>query len=111
MTLQTILEISVNLKSDQALNGKFAVDKVNKRIEDNAREPCSCSQMRTNYKLIFMDCNMPVMDGFQATQEIRKLLGDTIHIVALTAYNTEDFKKKCFEMGMDNFLTKPVNDI
>ena len=113
MTLQTILEISLKLKSDKALNGKLALDLIKKRIEENKREPCSCSRKRANYKLIFMDCNMPVMDGFQATQEIRNLLldkDDSIHIVALTAYTTEDFEKKCLNIGMDTFLTKPVSD-
>lgn len=112
MTLQTILEISLKLKSDKALNGKLALDLIKKRIEDNKREPCSCSRKRGNYKLIFMDCNMPVMDGLQATQEIRKLVDkdDSIHIVALTAYTTDDFEKKCLNIGMDTFLTKPVSD-
>ena len=59
-----------------------------------------------------MDCNMPIMDGFQATQEIRKLIigGQKIHIAALTAYASEAFEKRCLEAGMDTFLTKPVND-
>jgi len=58
-----------------------------------------------------MDCNMPVMDGFQATKEIRSLLGDEkIHIVALTAYTSEAFEKKCLNIGMDSFLTKPISD-
>ncbi len=67
MTLQTILESSLKIKSDKALNGKIAVDMVAKRILENENEPCRCSRKRVNYKLIFMDCNMPVMDGFQAT--------------------------------------------
>lgn len=52
------------MQSDKALNGKEAVDKVMKRAEQDDREPCLCSRKRTNYKLIFMDCNMPIMDGF-----------------------------------------------
>ncbi len=64
MTLQTMLEVSMKLKSDKALNGKIAVDLVTKRFEENERDPCTCSMKRFNYKLIFMDCNMPIMDGF-----------------------------------------------
>jgi CheY-like chemotaxis protein len=58
-----------------------------------------------------MDCNMPVMDGFQATHEIRKDFDSSqIHIAALTAYASEAFEKRCYEAGMDSFLTKPVRD-
>jgi CheY-like chemotaxis protein len=67
MTLQTILESSLKIKSDKALNGKIAVEMVAQRIKQNENDPCRCSRKRANYKLIFMDCNMPVMDGFQAT--------------------------------------------
>ena len=63
-----------------------------------------------------MDCNMPVMDGFQSTKLIRELEDtnktcafDRIKIVALTAYSNDAFAKKCYEAGMDNFITKPVN--
>ena len=58
-----------------------------------------------------MDCNMPVMDGFQATQEIRKEFDPSqIHIAALTAYASDAFENRCSNAGMDSFLTKPVSD-
>jgi CheY-like chemotaxis protein len=58
-----------------------------------------------------MDCNMPVIDGFQATQEIRKEFDPSqIHIAALTAYASDAFENRCFNAGMDSFLTKPVSD-
>jgi signal transduction histidine kinase len=65
------------------------------------------------YDLIFMDINMPIMDGFQATRLIRsfeeKNMGlPKIPILALTANVLEDFKVKCNEAGMDGFLTKPI---
>lgn len=69
----------------------------------------------SNYDLIFMDCQMPEMDGFQATREIRKL--DTkakkVIIIAMTASVLEIEKEKCLASGMDNFLGKPfsVNDL
>ena len=49
MTLQTIIECSLKMQSDKALNGKEAYEKVMKRAEQNEREPCSCSRKRTNY--------------------------------------------------------------
>lgn len=65
------------------------------------------------YDLIFMDINMPRMDGFQATKLIRSFERENgscqkIPILALTANVLEDFKRKGIEAGMDDFLTKPI---
>lgn len=69
------------------------------------------SQLQAQHEeiaLILMDCRMPVMDGLQATQAIRAQ-GDDIPIVALTANNTAEDRDACFAVGMDEFLTKPIN--
>lgn len=90
LTLQTIIECTLKLQTDKALNGKEAVEKVMRRADENQKNPCNCKRLRTNYKLIFMDCNMPIMDGFEATYEIRKKFSQkNIHIAALTAYASE----------------------
>lgn len=65
------------------------------------------------YDLIFMDINMPAMDGFQATRLIRSFEEENmdlpkVPILALTANVLDDFKVKCNEAGMDGFLTKPI---
>lgn len=65
------------------------------------------------YDLIFMDINMPKMDGFQASRLIRAFEKDNpsiqkIPILALTANVLDDFKLKCDQAGMDEFLTKPI---
>ena len=52
------------MKTDKALNGKEAIEKVMNRADEDLKNPCNCNRKRTNYKLIFMDCNMPIMDGF-----------------------------------------------
>ena len=52
---------------------------------------------------------MPIMDGFQATGEIRQQVNDSIQIVALTAYTNDSFRKKCLQAGMNDFLTKPID--
>ena len=104
------------VKADKAMNGQEAVEMVKQRIEENMRSSCICNQEtpRLPYRVIFMDCNMPVMDGFQATIEIRKMLS-TINIdkkacliAAVTAYTTDNFKQKCFDSGMNLYFTKPV---
>ncbi|CDW83581.1 multi-sensor hybrid histidine kinase [Stylonychia lemnae] len=114
ITLQTILEMNFKQKVEKATNGKEGVDKVMERIELDRQEPCHCDKNNHNFKIIFMDCNMPIMDGFQATQEIRQFekqnnIVQTSYIVALTAYSTDMFSQKCKESGMDNFMTKPIS--
>jgi CheY-like chemotaxis protein len=77
---------------DEAENGKEAVAKAAER----------------HYSVIFMDCEMPVMDGFQATREIRKR-GDSTPIVAVTAYVSDDARKRCLAVGMNEFIGKPIS--
>lgn len=86
-----------NIELDFAENGQEAINKF----------------IHKKYDLIFMDCMMPIMDGFQATVEIRKIekeqqVKEPIYICALTANASEDDKKKCTAAGMDDFVSKPL---
>lgn len=82
----------VGCQVDIANNGQEALDKV----------------QRQKYDIIFMDCQMPVMDGYQATRLIRKRNVDRhIPIVALTAHALSGDREKCFAAGMDDYLSKP----
>jgi len=74
---------------------------------------------RYNYPLIFMDCQMPEMDGYEATREIRRMekanelaepgSGIPITIIALTANISNGTEEQCIESGMDAYLSKPCN--
>lgn len=86
---KTILK-KIGYKSDTASNGLEAVRAVE----------------REHYDLIFMDCQMPVMNGYEATSKIREMNVNT-PIVAVTASATTGEYEKCMNCGMTDFLTKP----
>jgi len=78
-------------------------------LDKNAK-PCFCGREFGTYKLILMDCNMPIMDGFEATKSILKMnKKKPPYIAAVTAYNTQTFEEKCKDAGMKRFLTKPID--
>ena len=66
--------------------------------------------MKNDYDLVFMDCQMPEMDGFQATSAIRQYENNNSHcaIVALTANALVGDRENCIEAGMDDYLAKPI---
>jgi CheY-like chemotaxis protein len=65
---------------------------------------------RKNYALVLMDIAMPLMDGIAATQEIRRCFPalEQPWIVAYTAYDLPEVRKRCLEAGMDDYIIKPV---
>ncbi len=67
--------------------------------------------LRRVYDLVFMDCRLPELDGFQAALEIRRREPSTRRtpIVALTASLTPDRRQRCFEVGMGGYLSKPLH--
>jgi PAS domain S-box-containing protein len=89
--VRLVLE-EVGLKVDEADNGQVAVDKV--RLH--------------SYALVLMDMQMPVLDGYQATQALRKL-GYQSPIIALTAHAMAGFEAKILAAGCSAYLTKPID--
>jgi PAS domain S-box-containing protein len=78
-------------------------------IAVNGLEACE-AMTRSFYDLVFMDCQMPVMDGFEATRTIRgNQSGHRTPIVALTAGVLPEERDRCYRAGMDDFLSKPID--
>lgn len=93
--LATMQLREMGLKSEAVTNGVEAVTAVT----------------RKNYALILMDCQMPEMDGFQATKAIRHLeesTGGHVPIVAMTAQAMTNDREHCISVGMDDYVSKPV---
>lgn len=97
--------------SNQMVASNF-LNKVGIQVDlaDNGKEALDFVQNK-NYDIILMDLQMPVMNGFTATQEIRKLGGkfEKIPIIALTADVVSDVKERVYRSGMNDYLSKPFN--
>lgn len=102
------------LAEDNPVNQKVAVlmlEKLGCRIDvvGNGQEAVTALR-QFPYDLVFMDCQMPEMDGFEATAAIRALplAAADVPIVALTANAFKDDQDRCLAIGMNDFLSKPV---
>lgn len=104
---QRILYVEDNIVNQKLMSQFFKKYNVPYDIANNGQD--AVEKFKTGeYDLIFMDLQMPVMDGYEATQEIRKI-DESVLIFAMTAYTTKDVKEKCFEVGMNDYISKPVD--
>ncbi len=84
----------MNMSVDIATNGQQALDQL--ALHD--------------YDLILMDCQMPVLDGYATTEQIRAAEAATGHrqiIIALSANSENEYRQRCLDAGMDDYLAKP----
>ena len=79
-------------------------------IASNGKEAVELCQ-KTNYSIVMMDLSMPKMDGFEATQKIRRNEKDGFRstIIAVTGHAFLEYRERCNEVGIDDFLSKPYN--
>jgi two-component system sensor histidine kinase/response regulator len=104
-----VLVVEDNATNQQVLNAVLRSLGVQVTLASNGQEAVELVQNR-DFDLVLMDCQMPVMDGFQATAAIRRLplgRGERLPIAAVTANALQSDEQKCLAAGMNDFLPKP----
>ena len=105
----------VLIVEDNLLNQKLALRMLEKLgyradLADNGRDAVRMIE-KGGYDLVFMDCQMPEMDGYEASAIIRqreKESGQHLPIIAMTAHTMTGDRNKCMEAGMDDYISKPI---
>jgi signal transduction histidine kinase/DNA-binding response OmpR family regulator/HPt (histidine-containing phosphotransfer) domain-containing protein len=96
-------EVNIEIARDMLTNLGFSID-----CALNGVEAVSMAK-KNSYDIIFMDCQMPEMDGFDATKAIRKSVAESPPIIiAMTAHAMAGDRERCLDCGMDDYLAKPV---
>ena len=116
--LNDIKGASILLTEDNQINQQVAselLESFGMRVEvaNNGEEAVNMfkdENYNNNFDLVLMDIQMPVMDGYEATENLRKLdAAKNIPIVAMTADAVTGVKEKCLSIGMNDYITKPIN--
>lgn len=102
-----ILIVEDNEINQKVIQTYLSKASITSRIANNGKEAVEILRKENNFDLIIMDLQMPEMNGFQATAYIRKRMLIHTPIIAMTASALQNEKMKCYEIGMNEYLTKP----
>jgi CheY-like chemotaxis protein len=110
-----LIRLKVLVVEDNVVNQQVAYEILNSlgctaHIAEDGKHALSM-HAAGGYDVIFMDCQMPVMDGFEATGELRRIEGDAKHtpIIAMTAHAMMGDRERCLAAGMDDYISKPID--
>ncbi|WP_111978650.1 hybrid sensor histidine kinase/response regulator [Algibacillus agarilyticus] len=106
-TGQTIL-----LVEDNKINTEIAkqiLENMNLQVDCAINGMDACQKLTSHHQAVLMDIQMPIMDGYEATQAIRQKGLTNLPIIAMTANAMQGDRDKCIKAGMDDYLTKPIN--
>jgi len=90
-----------HLKFEVAENGKIGIQQL--KENENSTAPI------TNFDIILMDMEMPEMNGYEAVKIIRNKLKNNVPIIAMTANAMAGEREKCLDLGMNDYISKPID--
>ena len=107
-----VLVVEDNATNQLVIEGLLRALGITVDLAGNGKEAISTLQSVSKHDLVFMDCQMPVLDGYQATRKIRSkesgVTNSEIPIIAMTANAMAGDRQKCLDVGMNDYLSKPI---
>jgi CheY-like chemotaxis protein len=120
--VESVRSLRILVAEDNAVNQRVTIGMLQKMGHDvvltgNGQEALEATR-RERFDLVFMDCQMPVMDGFEATSAIRQFEArlrrmdegrPAVPVIALTAHAMTGDRDRCLSAGMNDYLSKPID--
>jgi CheY-like chemotaxis protein len=108
-----LFKLKILLVEDNQLNVKlilslFSENSLKLEVAENGSMGIKIFK-ENSFDIILMDMEMPVMNGYEAASIIRQELGSNIPIIAMTAHAMAGEKERCLSLGMNDYISKPIN--